>query len=60
MEANVPYVNTIPGRNVFYMDCRILPQYSVDKILDACKETAAEIGSEPGLHIQVDTVYLDT
>jgi succinyl-diaminopimelate desuccinylase len=26
MEANVPNVNTIPGRNVFYMDCRILPQ----------------------------------
>jgi len=57
MEANVPNVNTIPGRNVFYMDCRILPQYSVDKVLDACRETAAEIVSELGLHIQVDTVY---
>jgi len=57
MEANVPNVNTIPGRNVFYMDCRILPQYSVDKVLDACRETAAEIVSELGLHIQVDTAY---
>ena len=27
-EANVPNVNTIPGEDVFYLDCRILPRYS--------------------------------
>ncbi|MBW1801118.1 MAG: M20 family metallo-hydrolase, partial [Deltaproteobacteria bacterium] len=27
MEANVPNVNTIPGKDVFYVDCRILPRY---------------------------------
>lgn len=26
-DANVPNVNTIPGTDVFYMDCRMLPSY---------------------------------
>jgi len=34
-EANVPNINTIPGEDVFYMDMRVLPQYSKDSI---CKE----------------------
>ncbi|MEA2040206.1 MAG: M20 family metallo-hydrolase, partial [Thermodesulfobacteriota bacterium] len=29
MEANVPNVNTIPGRDVFHMDCRVLPNYDL-------------------------------
>lgn len=57
MEANVPNVNTIPGRDVFYMDCRILPQYTVDEIIAACKEISARISSELGLQIQVESVY---
>jgi succinyl-diaminopimelate desuccinylase len=57
MEANVPNVNTIPGREVFYMDCRILPQYAVDEILSACKEIGVRISTELGLEIQVEYVY---
>ncbi|MCK4830590.1 M20 family metallo-hydrolase [bacterium] len=57
MEANVPNVNTIPGRDVFYMDCRILPRYTVDEIIAACKEISARISSELGLQIQVESVY---
>ncbi|MHB1648237.1 MAG: M20 family metallo-hydrolase, partial [Cuniculiplasma sp.] len=33
-EKNVDNVNTIPGREVFYMDCRILPEIDVDHIID--------------------------
>ena len=57
MEANVPNVNTIPGRNIFYMDCRILPIYKVDEILAACREISKEIGKELGLQIQVDAAH---
>ena len=32
-EANVPNVNTIPGEDVFYFDCRILPSYDIDRCL---------------------------
>ena len=57
MEANVPNINTIPGRNVFYMDCRILPEYRVDEIIAVCKQIAGQISSELGLEIEVDTTY---
>jgi succinyl-diaminopimelate desuccinylase len=57
MEANVPNVNTIPGRNVFYIDCRILPQYQVDEILSACKEIGIKIGKDLDLQIQVEATH---
>ncbi len=31
-ESNVPNFNTIPGEDVFYMDCRILPCYELEEI----------------------------
>jgi len=31
-EANVPNINTIPGEDVIYFDCRILPAYKVDDV----------------------------
>ena len=31
-EANVPNINTIPGEDVVYFDCRILPAYKVDAV----------------------------
>lgn len=33
-EKNVDNVNTIPGKEVFYMDCRILPKYDLDNVID--------------------------
>lgn len=33
-EKNVDNVNTIPGLDVSYMDCRILPDYSVDEVIE--------------------------
>ncbi|MBN2244683.1 MAG: M20 family metallo-hydrolase [Candidatus Aminicenantes bacterium] len=31
-EQNVPNINTIPGEDVFYMDCRILPEYTTEQV----------------------------
>jgi len=31
-ESNVPNINTIPGEDIFYLDCRVLPEYSLDQI----------------------------
>ncbi|MBN1465652.1 M20 family metallo-hydrolase [candidate division KSB1 bacterium] len=36
-EANVPNINTIPGDDVFYLDCRILPDYLVEEVEDAVR-----------------------
>jgi len=57
IEANVPNVNTIPGRDVFYMDCRILPSYGVDDVFHACREIADSIGNELDLRIDVEAAY---
>jgi succinyl-diaminopimelate desuccinylase len=32
IEANVGNVNTVPGVDVFYFDCRVLPEYSLDEV----------------------------
>jgi len=32
-EANVPNINTIPGEDVFCLDCRILPRYGLESVL---------------------------
>jgi succinyl-diaminopimelate desuccinylase len=57
IEANVPNVNTIPGRDVFYMDCRILPQYGVDKVIAASRKIASRIAKDLGLTIDVEPVH---
>lgn len=33
-DRNVDNINTIPGTEVQYMDCRILPQYDLDTVID--------------------------
>ena len=53
-EANVPNVNTIPGKEVFYIDCRVLPCYSLDEVLAAFRALAADIAERFGVTIDVD------
>ncbi len=31
--ANVPNVNTVPGEDIFCFDCRVLPNYDLDKVI---------------------------
>ncbi|MCK4614142.1 MAG: M20 family metallo-hydrolase, partial [Thermoplasmata archaeon] len=39
-EANVPNVNTIPGEDVFYLDCRILPEYDMEEVMKSVRGVA--------------------
>jgi len=55
-EANVENINTIPGRDVFYLDCRVLPQYDIDDALSAVREIGAEISGRYGVAIEYDIV----
>ncbi|MGC8849074.1 MAG: M20 family metallo-hydrolase [Candidatus Bathyarchaeia archaeon] len=45
-EANVPNINTIPGEDIFYMDCRILPKINVDEVIDCINGMVKDIESE--------------
>jgi len=56
MEPNVPNINTIPGKAVFYLDCRILPRYETGEVLSTCREIAEKIGSELGLKIELEII----
>ncbi len=58
-EANVENINTIPGRDVFYLDCRILPQYEVDDVLSAIMDSALVVRDRYGVSIDVETVQRD-
>ena len=51
-EANVPNINTIPGEDVFYMDCRILPQYTLDVVRAEFRRIIAEIEKKYGVKIE--------
>ncbi len=39
-EGSVDNVNTIPGTDIFYFDCRILPKYDIDEVLNSVKRIA--------------------
>jgi len=55
-EANVPNVNTIPGQDIFYLDCRVMPEYPLSKVIDAIKSIAAEVEKKTGLVIKIEVV----
>ena len=56
VEANVPNVNTIPGKDVFYLDCRVLPEIPLDDVIAQCERIAGEVGSRLGLEMKVDVI----
>ena len=54
-EANVPNINTIPGEDVFYLDCRILPHYKIEDVLKTVQKIANKIENEFSVKIKVST-----
>lgn len=53
-EPNVPNVNTIPGKEVFYIDCRVLPCYSLDEVLSAFRALAEKVADRYGVSVTVE------
>lgn len=39
-DANVPNLNTVPGRQVFSFDFRVLPEYSLDRVMAELRKIA--------------------
>lgn len=52
-EENVPNINTIPGEDVFYFDCRILPQIPLDDVIENIKQIANDIKSRFEVEIDI-------
>lgn len=55
-EANVENVNTLPGRDVFYLDCRVLPRYDLGEIERSARAIADEVAARYGVTIDIEPV----
>jgi len=55
-DANVPNVNTIPGEDVFCLDCRVLPSYDLEEIKAAVRKIADKIEEQFGVIIEFEAI----
>lgn len=55
-EANVDTVNIIPGDDVFYMDCRILPRYTLETVFAEVKKRVKQIEDKYGVRVDLEKV----
>ncbi len=52
-EKNVDNINTIPGKDTFYLDCRILPVYDLDSVMDYIREEALKFAQPNKVKIEI-------
>lgn len=55
-EAGVENVNTVPGRDVFYIDCRVMPAYPLDEVEAALRSRFEELAAEVGAKVSLSAV----
>ncbi len=55
-EANVPNINTVPGEDVFYFDCRVLPQIPLEDVTSVMESVAGRIDRRFGVKSRVQEV----
>ncbi|MBI5836250.1 MAG: M20 family metallo-hydrolase [Candidatus Eisenbacteria bacterium] len=53
-EPNVPNVNTIPGDDVFHVDCRVLPEIPLAEVVAAVRRRADAVEQKYGVKIDVE------
>jgi succinyl-diaminopimelate desuccinylase len=52
-DSNGPNVNTVPGRQTFSFDFRVLPEYKLDDVLAVLQKSAKEFEKSTGAKINV-------
>jgi succinyl-diaminopimelate desuccinylase len=55
-DANVDAINIVPGEDVTYFDCRILPTYGVQGFQDDIDRLAREYESRTGANIKIELI----
>jgi len=53
-EKNVPNVNTIPGKEVQYFDCRIIPEVDVAKVKAVFEDAGEELKEKYGTNYEIE------
>jgi succinyl-diaminopimelate desuccinylase len=59
VDPNVPNVNTIPGVDSLYFDCRVLPEYSLDSILSHVNSALGDFRSKQGADVSLEIIQRD-
>ena len=59
-DANVPNVNTVPGVDVFYFDCRVLPRYDLQDVISDIKTKDRQYQRKYGVTVSMEEVEKDT
>ncbi len=57
-EPNVGNVNTIPGEDIFNMDCRVLPDYNLEDVIAAIKIITGKIEKKFKVQIEISPVLI--
>ena len=55
-EKNVDNPNTIPGLDVSYFDCRVLPSYTNDEVIELVRKFLDEKQSEDGFECRMEVI----
>jgi succinyl-diaminopimelate desuccinylase len=55
-EKNVDAINIVPGEDIVYFDCRLLPDYNVDEVLSDIKSIVQQYEEKTGAKIKVEVV----
>lgn len=53
-------INVLPGEDTFYMDCRLLPGYTIDEVVSVMREVADRIEKGTGTQIVIETEFTET
>lgn len=53
-DKNVDAVNIIPGEDILYFDCRVLPKYNLDEMINDINKFAGEFEKKTGAKIQIE------
>jgi len=53
-ECNVSNINTIPGTDIVYFDCRILPEYRIDDVISEIEKEKVKFEKKYGVKIEID------
>lgn len=54
--VNVENVNTIPGRDEVYFDCRVLPSVSIDEVVETIEEVVKRFSEQNGCRAIVEVI----
>jgi succinyl-diaminopimelate desuccinylase len=55
-DKNVDSINIVPGEDVFFFDCRILPNINVEEVLSYVRKVCIEFEKKTGAKITVEVI----